>query len=577
MTFRSSALLLALALVLAAAGHGRADEVILVSGVKFEGRIESEKCPRCAGSGSLKCEACAGAGRVRNQGGEAKCGDCTGAGRVKCAGCGGLGVAGDSVRLRMRGGTVSFRRDEVERLVWKEVDPASILKVSDLYKLARGKLDEKDARQQFELGEWCVEKELDAQARGHLEAAVKLDAAYADRAEPHLKTLARRDETRAVEALLAALKLLEKSDPVEGGLALRELRRRFADTELVRRAELQRDVIKQHFPKLAGHGESLAELIRWTEDVRAAECPACKGTGRAACPDCAGGGGGPCGDCAGTGKSICPVCEGNALVTCTKCYGTGNAGSGTMGYPMKGGCTKCKGHGEILCDVCAGRGWRACRRCAGTGEAPGACLACAGAGQRACADCGGTGVRTVTEFSWEAPPVRGPGDVRVVGTGTGARGWQGRFSGADITVMPAGALYRGALEQNAATELGKKPVLVAVTLDNRKGRKMLRFRPAKGTLRGVTREHEQVRILDLAGLLAAGAGGRQGQLMARHAGDADCLPGAKACLLAAFPEGTGIEDFPALFWVVEGSDEPVRLDPIRLAEDEVKALRDSLK
>jgi hypothetical protein len=200
-----------------------------------------------------------------------------------------------------------------------------------------------------------------------------------------------------------------------------------------------------------------------------------------------------------------------------------------------------------------------------------------GGGAVKCRRCGGSGIRGVELFAWGPPPVRKPEIINVGGGAGRARAWQGEYAGGVITVLPADTLYRGALGAAIEAATGKRLRGLAVALDNRKGQKLLRFRPADRQLRGVTEEHAQVEIVDLAKLLAPKETITQVKAIAKQAADRDCLPGASECVIAAMPEGTDLDTLTGIFWVPGGDAEPVRLAPIWLADDEVAALRKSLR
>ncbi len=571
------------ALLLAAcaglAGPARADEVLLVNGTRFEGKVLGAKCDRCGGSGRMQCAACRGSGKKPARAGRKReCPTCAGKGWIQCAKCSGLGTAAKTVRVRLRAGIVTLNRAEVRRITWRAVDPERLLPVRVNYNNRLAKLKEGDAKGHFALAVWCYDKKLGPEARKHFEAAVKLDRkTCAKQAAPYLEALRRRVETSAVKALLAALSAFERKGPEAGAPLIRAVQREFPDTEIVRRAELQRDLLGKHFPKLAAGGaDTLEALLRSVADRAAARCPVCKGTGQVACADCGGTGAGPCPDCAGAGRVRCPVCRGTRRLTCPKCYGSGKTKTGTIGYGKRN-CPTCGGRGEVGCDVCDAKGLVRCRRCAGTGRVAGTCPTCRGKGRVACPACAGSGVRQVVKFTWGPPPVRRAGVVTVVGPRARSRAWQGEYHGAAITAVPAEVLWRGALTRNIGKLAGGRLCLVAVAVDNRKGKKLLRFRPASFTLRGVTPAAGQVKMARLARLLAPKAGDRQAQAVIKAAGDADCLPGAYVCVVAAFPQGTEPGKLANLFWVPTGAGDPARLGPIWLSADEVEKLRKSLR
>ncbi len=564
---------------MAPCGPARADEVLLVKGTRFEGKVLSKKCDRCAGSGRMPCAACRGTGKKPAPAGRTRdCPTCAGKGVINCAKCSGLGVAGKEVRVRLRAGIITLPRADVRRITWRAVDPEDLMPLRVNYNQRLAKLKDKDAKGHFALAVWCFGKKLGPEARKHFEAAVKLDRkSYAKPAAPYLKKLRDRVETRAVKGLLAALAAFERKGPEAGAPLIRAVQREFPDTEIIRRPELQRDLLGKHFPKLvAGGGDTLAALLRSVADRAATRCPACKGAGRGDCPDCAGSGAGACPDCTGSGKVPCRVCRGNLRLTCPSCYGTGKTKAGTIGYGKRL-CPKCGGRGEIPCDVCGAKGKAKCRRCAATGKVAGTCRTCRGGGKTACPACAGSGIRQVAKFTWGPPPVRRAGVVTVVGPRARSRAWQGEHHGAVITAIPVGVLWRGALGMNVGKLTGSKLRLVAVALDNRKGKKLLRFRPAKFTLRGVTSAAGQVRAADLARLLAPKASDRQAKAFIKAAGDADCLPGAFVCVLVAFPAKTDLAKLTNLFWVPTGTGDPARLGVIWLSADEVDKLRKSLR
>jgi hypothetical protein len=163
----------------------------------------------------------------------------------------------------------------------------------------------------------------------------------------------------------------------------------------------------------------------------------------------------------------------------------------------------------------------------------------------------------------------------VAGPGQRSRAWQGSLAGGTITVVPAELIWRGALSRNVEKALGRKVVLMAVALDNRKGRRMLRFRPKNSTLRALNSEAVQVDMLDLAAMLKSGNGRAAGKLGAKAA-RVDCLPGAYQCLVLALPAGTDVNRLSRLFWV-QGPGEPAELGPIWLSAEESTELRKSLR
>jgi hypothetical protein len=568
-----------MALLAAGRCEVRGDEIVLANKTRLQGKVLNPKCVKCGGRGKITCDRCGGAGRWRAPDGRRPlCPACKGAGTLTCPDCGGLGATGKQVRIKLGAGVLTtLERKEVVKIIWKHIDPEALVPVRVNYRKRVEGMDAKSAKQQFELGTWCAEKKLYAEARKHLEAAAKLDAkAYRKRAEPYLKELNRRREKAAVKAMLAALSLLERKGPEQGAPALRAVMSDFPDAEVVRRGELQRDLIRQHFPKLLAAGtDTLEKILRGVADKAAAECPACKGTGRSTCPTCRGTGRGKCTACAGSGKRTCPVCRGTLRLTCPKCFGRGKLKGGTIGYGQRR-CPTCGGTGEIACDFCGGRGKVACRHCGGTGEVAGACPTCRGAGKVTCVECLGTGVRKVVKYKWGPPPVRQAGVVNVVGPGERSRAWQGDLSGGTLTVVPAEVIWRGALSRNVEKLAGKKLRLVTVAIDNRKGTKLLRFRPASGTLRGVTLKADQVKMSDLSKLLAAKRDDKRAVMVAAAAGRTDCLPGAYVCVLVAFPQDTNLAGMASLFWV-QGTGEPAKLTPIWLSADEVAQLRKSLR
>lgn len=537
-----------------AAAPAPADVVELVGGGEpLEGQVLSRRCPDCGGSG-------------RSPEGKA------------CRTCGGLGTAEASIRVRVRAGAVELPRAQVKSITWKPFDERDLQNAPEAYRAAAAKLDPADARGQFELGNWCLKNGLLPEARRHLSAAAALDGKLARPSEPLLAEAARRTEEAAVKALLGALAALPRQSPAEAAAALRGFQKTWADTEIARRQELQRDLIRKQFPELAAGGDTVEVLARAAEDKAASACPDCGGSGRGPCAVCKGSGQGSCPDCGGKGQAACPVCAGTALLTCRACWGSGKARSGlVLGYSSdERPCPVCRGAREVPCDVCAGTGRRSCKRCGGAGKLAGACGACGGKGTGVCAACGGAGVKPVGGFVWGPPPVRQPGMVNVVAPGDRVRAWQGESAGGVITVVGAEALYRGSLSRIVELAAGARLRVVCVALDNRKGTRALPLRAADKPLRAVTGPGAQLEMLDLAAKLS-GAAGAQARAAAEHAGDAECLPGAYRCALAAFPENADLENATALFWAPAGAGEPVKLSPIWLTDEEVGELRRSLR
>lgn len=572
---RTVALLAACLALSAGRSRARADAVVLKAGERIEGRVLNPKCRSCGGSGRIACPDCAAAREAARP--PAPCPTCGGLGTVACKDCGGLGVSGDKVVLQVRAGTVEFPRGDVQSIEWRPVDPEKTLSPEEQYRRALADLEAGNAGANFEMGAWCLRAGLDEEARRHLEAAVKLDPALAPRAEPLLAEAARCAEARALKALLAALAVFER-DPAAGAAALRAFQKTHARTELARRAELQRDVIRRSRPALAAaEADTVEGLLRAAADRAAAACPECHGAGHAACPTCKGTTLGSCPVCAGSGQERCPVCAGSGRLTCPLCYGTGKYAGGNLGYPITRTCPRCGGAKEVVCDVCEGAGKRPCKRCGASGKVAGACPDCAGLGRALCAACKGTGVRPVERFTWGPPPVRQAGAVSVVGPGAAWRAWQGERDGAVITVVPARTIYRSALSRRVELAAGRRLQVLAVAVDNTRGEKLLRFRTAGGALCAVSREHKQSDALDLAGLLAAKAGDEQVRLILAHAGGADCAPKAYKCALAALAEDADLEALEAFHWVPAASAEAVKLAPVWLSGDEVEKLRASLR
>ncbi len=559
-------------------GTGRADEIVLVNGARLQGKVLNPKCPKCAGGGDRGCRSCAGRGEVRAASGRrVTCPACKGKGRVACGDCQGLGALGRKVRIKLGSGVLTeLTPGEIKSIIWKHIDPEQLLPVQVNYEQRLAKTDAGSAEAQLGLGLWCLENKLFTAARKHLEAAVSLDAkGFGKRVAPYLKEMDRKREKAAVKAMLAALALFERKGPEAGAAAIRRLQRSYGDSGIVRRTELQRDLIREHFPKLVAAGtDTLEKLLRKVADRAATKCPGCKGTGRTPCGTCRGSGVGECGACSGSGLRVCPVCRGSLRLTCPKCHGEGKVQGGTMGYGRRH-CPGCGGGGEVACDFCAAKGKVACRVCGGSKQVPRGCKTCRGAGTVSCPDCLGSGVRRISKFGWGPPPVRRAGVINVVGPGARSRAWQGSFSGATITVVPAEVIWRGALTRNVADILGRNVKLFAVALDNGRGKKLLRFRPKSNTLRAVTKGAEQVSMLDLARLLAARKSRLAGPPV-KVSVAADCLPGAYVCLLLALPEATDLKTLTSFFWV-QGAGEPSRLGPIWLSAEEVAGLRKSLR
>jgi hypothetical protein len=438
-------------------------------------------------------------------------------------------------------------------------------------------LQANDADSQFKLGLWCAEKNLEREARRHLEEAVRLNnREYAERSGPYLKKLVQNQEKRAVKALIGALSAYQDNKIEEGAAALNKLLREYADTQIVRRPELQRDLISRHFKKLAASGaDSIEKILGAVADRAAAMCEICKGSGAIACPDCGGDGKGACPICAGKGVRRCPVCLGSCRLTCPECYGRGKIKAGTIGYGMRT-CPVCKGVGEVLCDVCKGTARISCKTCGGSGKIPGTCASCRGTGKVRCTVCQGSGIRRVDRLVWGPPPVHRTGVVNVSGAGKRFRVWQGGEEGAVITVVPSELLWRGALAGNLARLAGTSYRLVAVGLDNRKGKRLLRFKPANATVRGVTDDAGQLEILDLANIIKDKVRDRQSKAIFEHCREQECLPGAYVIVLAVFAGETDLAKVTNLFWV-QGQMEPVKLGQTWFSTEEVEQLRKSIR
>jgi hypothetical protein len=569
---------LILAGVLLCGSAGSADEIVLANGARLQGKVLNPKCPKCKGGGRQPCRPCGGKGEVRAVSGKrVPCPACRGGGRVACGACQGLGVVGGKVRIKLGSGVLTeLNSKEIKSISWKHIDPERLIPVQVSYQKRLAKTDARSAEAQFKLGVWCLENKLFTAARKHLAAAARLDARmYGKRVAPYLREMDRKREKAAVKAMLAALALFERKRPEEGAAAIRRLQRSYPDSGIVRRAELQRDLIREHFPKLLAAGtDTLEKLLSKVADRAAAECPTCKGTGRRPCATCRGTGVGKCGACSGSGGRVCPVCKGSLRLTCPKCHGRGKAQGGTIGYGSRH-CPGCGGAGELACDFCAAKGIVACRVCRGSKQVPRGCGSCRGTGMVSCSDCLGSGVRRVSKLRWGPPPVRRAGVINVVGPGARSRAWQGSFFGATITVVPAAVIWRGALARNVADILGREVKVFAVALDNRRGRKLLRFRPGGNTARAVTRGADQVGMLDMARLLSARKSRRAGPLV-KVSSSADCLPGAYVSVLLVLPETTDMKELASFFWV-QGSGEPSKLGPIWLSSEEVTELRKSLK
>ncbi len=553
----------------------RADVIELKDGVRLEGQVLSGKCQACNGQGLVDCRTCTGSGLKDGR----VCPACAGAKRTVCADCGGTGVAGGKVRIRVRAGVIEIDRAEVRRVTWQAVDLKTLLPAAEYYRQALAKLDAKDAQAAYDLAVWCAANGMETEARKHFAAAAILDPAMGPLAAPHLAGLARLREAQATKELLAAVTLLEQKGAAEGAEALRSFQKDYGETELGRRPELQRDLVRRQFAGLAAGGAATVdELLRACDDRLAARCEACDGNGREKCAACAGTGEGRCPDCAASGQAACPVCNASGKLTCPRCYGTGySKGGAGLGYNFERVCPECNGQKEVSCDVCEGKGKRPCKRCGGSGRVAGGCPDCAGQGTITCRKCGGSGTKPVEKFAWGPPPVRQPGIINVGGGGGRERAWQGRYAGGVITALPAETLHRGALGAAVGEATGKKLRVLAVALDNRKGQKLLRFRAADRSLRGVTGEHGQVEAVDLAKLLGPKVDAAQVRAIREQAGDRDCLPGAYECGLVALPENADLKALSGLFWVPGGEAEPVRLAPIWLSDDEVAELRKSLR
>jgi len=570
-SFRALLLLKCLVFLLVS-GLAFADDVRLVSGSVLKGQVLNLRCPDCAASGKKKCTVCRGRGLL----GGKSCLSCKGRGKSLCAKCQGLGVVGEKIRLRVRSGIITLDRADIKEITWEKIDIDKLRPAKVVYRERFAKLNTKDAAAHFKLGSWCVERGLPSQARKHLETAVKLQSdKYAPLIRPLLGRLARSEEQVAVKALLVALAVYTTKGAVAGAKALEKVKSGYPSSEIIKRLELQRDLIKKRFPALANAGtDTLQALIANAADVLASSCAKCHGGGKVACPDCGGKGGGRCSGCAGGGVRSCPVCKGKQKLTCRACFGSGVAGR--MGA-RKILCRVCRGTGEVSCDVCRGKGNLPCAFCAGKGVTARTCLFCQGSGQTLCDQCRGSGVRQVQKLLWGPAPIRQAGAVSVGDAGPRSKAWQGRLQGAVITVVPARVLWRGALGRNIEAVVGARLPVVAICLDNRSGKEMIRFRPARATLRGVNSRAQQAEICRLDEKLEAGVDKDPAlKMVARFAGNSDCLPGAGVSLLAAFPAKTRLADLSNLFWV-RSSGQIIKLAPIWLTAQEVLKLRKTLQ
>jgi hypothetical protein len=487
-------------------------------------------------------------------------------------------VLGDRVRLRSGRGIVSeLNRAEVVAIVWKQVSDAEIDGAAAAYAKRAAGLKTDSAAGQFALGSWCAENGLAAEARTHLRAAERLDAAaYAGKARPIIEKLDGEEESRAVKAMLGAFAVCERSGIEAGAAALRAVRAAFPDSQIVLRAELQRDLVKRHFPVLLRGGiDSLDSVLRQAEDQAAVRCRDCSGSGKMPCAFCRGTGAGACPECAGSGRRSCPVCEGRGRITCAQCFGRGKTSKNVIGYGEQS-CPACRGGGEVICDVCAGAGQLQCKACGGKATVAGGCAKCRGQGQLSCVRCSGSGLEPVTALRWDPPPVRLAGMVSVIGPGARFKAWQGVAAGGAVTVLPENVLWRGALSGNISNAGIKDMQVLAVSLDNRKGTRMLTFRSGGRSLRAVRSGAGQSESGDLSMALIEKQDGRGPNDVGRAAADADCLPGAHIGVLAAFKQPFNLEEVEVFYWVQDGL-EPVKLDQIWLTADEVSALRKSLR
>jgi hypothetical protein len=569
--FRSLLLVNCLAIFMLS-GLACADDVRLASGSVLKGQVLNLRCPECAASGQKKCPLCHGRGLV----GDKSCPGCKGRGKSLCAKCQGLGVVGKKIRMRIRSGIITLDRADVKEIKWEKIDIDKLRPAKVVYRERIANLDIKDAQAHFKLGSWCVERGLTSEARKHLEVAVKLEAnKYAPLIRPLLERLARSEEQEAVKALLDALAVYTTKGAMAGAQALKNVKISYPASEIIKRSELQRDLIKKRFPALANADtDTLAALIASAADILAASCAKCQGGGKVVCPECDGKGAGRCAVCAGGGRRSCPVCKGKQKLTCRACFGSGVAGR--MGA-RKILCRVCGGTGEVSCDVCRGSGNLPCTFCAGKGVTAKTCLFCQGSGHTLCDQCRGSGVRQIKKLLWGPAPIRQAGAVSVGDAGPRSKAWQGRLGGAVITVVPARVLWRGALGRNVEAVVGEGLVVVAICLDNRNGQEMIRFRPARATLRGVDSRAQQAEICRLDEKLEAGANkDPRLKMLARFAGNSDCLPGAGVSLLAAFPAKTRLADLSNLFWV-RSSGQIIKLAPIWLTAQEVLKLRKTLQ
>jgi DnaJ-class molecular chaperone len=565
------------ALALLASGAA-ADVVVLRKGdgaeIQLEGKILEEiperPCRGCGGTGREICPVC----RAASPAASARCLLCKGAGKTDCARCAGTGRLPGQLRLQIAGGAVvTVPLAEVAHVERRPIAPEKLLRPAEYYQFQRKKLADGDAQGRYELGVWCFNNGLAREARVELEEAVRLDPALKEPSRPFLEDLARRDERAASLLALAALALIDRGRRAEGAKALAKMLEEYGHTKLARSAGAQAALLKEHFPRLAALGLDFAGLAR-TDGPGALACPDCGGRGRLACADCKGSGGGACPDCKGSGEEPCPVCAGKGRLTCPRCIGKGIIRQNPAGMGLAITCEHCKGRGELVCDICAGRGKVQCRRCRRTGRIPGTCARCRGAKEIACPTCGGSGFQKVTKLAWGPPPDLGATPVVIEPAGERARVFQGGGGGSLVTVVPARALYGGLLTAAVARAAGEELVLVCVAVDNRKGKKLVRYDARERTLQLVTEEHAQVAPVDLAALLAKA--GEEARPLAAAAGPLDVLPGAYACGLAAFPKGTAPEAVTAAY-LKRGGDELWKLEPRIFGANTLKTLRESLR
>ena len=235
----------------------------------------------------------------------------------------------EEVRIKVKLGTITIKRDNVLKITHKEVD-----QFDDILKELQAALDEYHKGKPF-----TAQTRLKALRERYPKSSFYKDAKKQEEAFAHL----------ALEGLSI------------GGKPIASLE------DLLFAFELY---TKNLCPDCEGAGQI--------------KCATCKGKGGAPCPECEGQGSKKCELCHGAGKTECPQCRGKMLVgyppkNCLRCPDSRGSPCGKIqcpqcvgrgAHPCSGGCKD--GVLEGQCPDCLGKKLKKCSSCAGTGKRPGA-------------------------------------------------------------------------------------------------------------------------------------------------------------------------------------------------------------